>query len=504
MYFPEFSLFRKLSLRCNILTLSKVFENFKYSPGEVAEILKDREYFFILESSRLHPKTGRYSFIGFSPYLIFKSKGLNFELVKLKKEFDIPNFKEKSPWIFLKNLVNYFNSENIETLPPFIGGAVGYIGYEVNRFFENLPQKAIDDLKLPDIFILFFDTVIAFDHFSDRLFIITNVFKEDNNLERLYRYAEEKIKMLEKQLRNLEEKKNPCRVKKTKSLKLQSNMSKEEFMEIVEKAKEYIRDGEIYQANLSQRLMLDFEDSAFALYKILRNTNPSPFASYFNLGDLKIVSCSPERLLKLEKDIVETRPIAGTRPRGGNHQEDSEFSASLVLSEKEKAEHIMLLDMERNDLGRVCEYGTVKVNEMMVIEKYSHVFHIVSNVCGRLRKDKDRFDVIAACFPGGTITGCPKVRCMEIIDELEKNTRGIYCGSIGYLSFNKKMDLNIVIRTGIIKDKKIYIQVGAGIVYDSIPEREYYETLYKAEAILFSIEKLKECKIKNLEIKKFK
>lgn len=503
MYFPETSLFKELSKEHNILTVGKIYENFKFTPIEIAEILKDKDYFFLLESGKLHPKIGRYSFIGFSPFLIFKSKDDKFETINLNKNFHLPKFSVDSPWIFLKNLTNYFKTAKIKKFPLFTGGAVGYIGYEVNHFFEKLPKRAIDDLKLPDIFLLFVDTIIVFDHFSNRMMIITNVFKEDNNLERLYKSAINKIENLEKELNKLENFKNLSKSHQIKNLKIESNLDKLKFMEIVEKAKEYIKAGDIYQANLSQRLMLDFSNDSFELYKILREINPSPFASYFNLGDLKIISCSPERLLKLEDYLIETRPIAGTRPRGDNYQQDSDFAASLVLSEKERAEHIMLLDMERNDLGRVCEYGTVRVNEMMITEEYSHVFHIVSNVQGRLRKDKDRFDVIAACFPGGTITGCPKVRCMEIIDELEKNCRGMYCGSIGYLSFNGNMDLNIVIRTAIIKDKKIYIQVGAGIVYDSIPEKEYYETLYKAEAILNSLTKLFGCKIENLEIKKF-
>jgi anthranilate synthase component 1/para-aminobenzoate synthetase component 1 len=297
---------------------------------------------------------------------------------------------------------------------------------------------------------------------------------------------------------------NKKKFKKNNDFFIKSNFTKKGFMEIVKKCKQYISAGDIFQANLSQRLCVKFNGDKFKLYKVLREINPSPFAAYLNFGDLTIVSCSPERLLKVVGCNVETRPIAGTRPRGDSKSEDENFAKELILNEKERAEHIMLVDLERNDLGRVCEYGTVRVDELMMIEDYSHVFHIVSNVKGILREDKDIFDLIKSCFPGGTITGCPKIRCMEIIDELEPTSRGIYTGSIGYLSYNGDMDLNIVIRTFVIKNGFAYIQVGAGIVADSVPEREYYETLYKAEALINALEKVNNIgKLKGIDIKKF-
>jgi len=259
----------------------------------------------------------------------------------------------------------------------------------------------------------------------------------------------------------------------------------------VRRAKKYIKAGDIFQANLSQRLSHPVAGiEPFEIYKVLRDINPSPFACFLDFGDLQIASSSPERLIRSEGRFVETRPIAGTRPRGKTASEDLALSCELLLSDKERAEHIMLVDLERNDLGRVCVYGTVRVDELMVLEEYSHVIHIVSNVIGRLKRDKDRFDLLAASFPGGTITGAPKIRCMEIIDELEPVTRNIYTGSIGYLGFNGDMDLNIVIRTFVIKDGMAHVQVGAGIVADSDPAREYYETLYKAEALLKTMETL--------------
>jgi para-aminobenzoate synthetase component 1 len=254
------------------------------------------------------------------------------------------------------------------------------------------------------------------------------------------------------------------------------------------RAKEYICAGDIFQVNLSQRLSAPAEGDHLSLYKRLRKINPSPFACYLELDGLTVVSCSPERLVKLHQGMLETRPIAGTRPRGKTHQEDEALWAELILNEKERAEHIMLVDLERNDLGRICEYGSVRVDELMVVEDYSHVFHIVSNIQGKAKKGCDFADVIRACFPGGTITGTPKIRSMEIIDEFEPTRRGLYTGSIGYISFAGEMDLNIVIRTFIIKDGMAYIQVGAGIVADSVPEREYHETLHKAQALVTALQ----------------
>jgi aminodeoxychorismate synthase component I len=272
-------------------------------------------------------------------------------------------------------------------------------------------------------------------------------------------------------------------------------MEKEDYMEMVRRAKNYIRAGDIFQANLSQRLTAEVGDlDPFRLYGVLRKINPSPFAAYLDLQGFQLVSSSPERLMRLHDRVVDTRPIAGTRPRGKDTEGDRAMSVELITNEKERAEHIMLIDLERNDIGRVCDYGSVQVDELMVLEEYSHVIHIVSNVQGRLHEKKDMFDLIRATFPGGTITGVPKVRCMEIIDELEPVQRGPYTGSIGYLGFNGDMDLNIIIRTFVIKDGRAHVQVGAGIVADSDPEREYYETLHKADALLQALKDLQEKK----------
>jgi anthranilate/para-aminobenzoate synthase component I len=340
------------------------------------------------------------------------------------------------------------------------------------------------------------DAVVAFDHILEKAWVIINPGAREQEMGfrrpdpdqwgRLYDEAKDKIMVLSSKLAAKEyESTVPFSEEGgTGSFSLTSNMTKDQFESMVVRCKEYIAAGDIYQANLSQRFSASLNDAdTIRLYTILRNVNPSPFAAYLDFGDLQLVSSSPERLVRLRDGIADTRPIAGTRRRGKDGTEMRTLSAELLTNEKERAEHIMLLDLERNDLGRVCEYGTVRVDEMMVVEDYSHVIHIVSNVRGKLAPGRDAFDLIRAVFPGGTITGVPKIRCMEIIDELEPVARGPYTGSIGYLSNAGDMDMNIIIRTFVVKDGIAHLQVGAGIVADSVPEQEYFETLQKAEAL---------------------
>ncbi len=406
-----------MKIKADSLTPLSIFESLYSGPGS-----------FLLESPNGKGKLERYSFIGIDPVqTITDFEGL--------KQADLKN------------------------------GAFGFLSYDFAWEIEKLPNLAKHDLNVPRLVFVIPKTLIIFDHWLGEI----EVHSEDPSsiVERLQQPRPYQSPNLVNQYGHCDP-------------KLSSNFDKAQFENIVRKAKEYIAAGDIYQVNLSQRLLqTGIQEHPFEIYKRLRKINPSPFASYFDFGDLKIVSCSPERLIKLENGIAETRPIAGTRPATATPSE-------LLLDPKERAEHIMLVDLERNDLGRVCEYGSVHVDEKMIIEKYSHVIHIVSNVIGKLRKDKNQFDLIKAMFPGGTITGCPKIRSMEIIEELEPVKRGIYTGSIGYI-MKDKIDLNIAIRTIILKENKAYIQVGAGIVADSIPEREYYETIYKACAMLEAI-----------------
>ncbi|MFH1612924.1 MAG: anthranilate synthase component I family protein [bacterium] len=456
-----------------LVPVIKFFPMENFSPVNVFQNFANDKFSFLLESARYHPITGRYSFIGFNPFLIFKSKKNNIEIIYQNKKQKF----SAHPIETLKKIMKSFKIEKKNNLPIFTGGAVGYFSYDLVHFFEKVPCKSIDDLDLPECYLLFVKEVIVFDHLKNKIFIVVNAKEEEK------KQAKERIKEIEEKYFKNNVPFCDEIISKQKIGKIKSNFTKKNFEKIVKIAKEYIKAGDIFQVNLSQRFNVDIEIHPFIIYKLLREINPSPFASYFNFDDLKIVSCSPERLLHKKNKIVQTRPIAGTRPKGKNNE--------LLLDPKEKAEHIMLVDLERSDLGRICEYGTVVADEIMGIEDYSHVSHIVSNVKGVLKNNIDVFDCLKACFPGGTITGTPKIRSMEIIEELEPIKRGIYTGSIGFIDFSGDFDINIVIRTFIIKNNKAYIQVGAGIVADSIPEREYFETLYKAQALIETLNKLK-------------
>lgn len=496
---------------------------------------------FLLESVKGHEKIARYSFIGFEPCLVFKVKNgiiqietsdinhtvksliedyKNFHptsippleggkvsspyVAKVKRGFEGAFLRQKNissskPLNVLKNLVKTYRQKTFENLPPFQGGIAGILSYDFVQYFERLPNNSVDDLNLPDAHFLMIDKLIAIDHLYKMCWIIYCPGVKDsikgkgiNDLidwAEKYDEAEYEIqKILKKVTSKIQNSESGIR-NPEKKIEIIYEMKKNEYMDIVKKAKEYIAAGDIFQANLSQRVSAHIRDkSPWSLYRILSSINPSPFAAFINFGDYQIVSSSPERLLRVNNTIIETRPIAGTRPRGRDSKEDDFMRSELLLNEKERAEHIMLIDLERNDIGRISDYGSVRVDELMITEDYSHVIHIVSNVRGDIAEGKDCFDGIRAAFPGGTITGVPKVRCMEIIDELEPVRRGPYTGSIGYLSFSGNMDLNIVIRTFVIKGEMAYVQAGAGIVADSDPEREYYEALKKAEALIKTLE----------------
>ncbi|WP_333652092.1 anthranilate synthase component I family protein, partial [Dissulfurispira sp.] len=416
-------------------------------------------------------------------------------------------FKEtvssRPPLERLKELVAAYPQKYVPELPPFQGGAIGLLSYDFVRYIENIPKNAVDDLCIPDAHFFMADNAIAFDHQQEKAWLIVSPGARDTGLgyrdishidwNMAYEEAVERLKAIGNRIKvkgkRKEDISKPFAFNHSPFAPLNYEMSKEQYMDIVRRAKEYIAAGDIFQANLSQRISAEIGDKdPWEIYKVLRMVNPSPFAAYADFGNYHVVSSSPERLIKVKDNVIETRPIAGTRPRGRDFKEDKQMRVELLLNEKERAEHIMLIDLERNDIGRVSRYGSVAVDELMITEDYSHVIHIVSNVRGILEKEKTCFDVIKAAFPGGTITGVPKVRCMEIIDELEPVQRGPYTGSLGYIGFSGNMDLNIIIRTFVIKDGFAYVQAGAGIVADSDPEREYYETLKKAEALIKTLE----------------
>ncbi len=452
----------------------------------------------LLESVKGSCKIARYSFIVLEPYLVLIAK--NGELNIYSPAAGRSSVSCRPPLERLGELVTAYPQKPDPELPPFQGGAVGLLSYDFLRYIERIPNKAVDDLCLPDAHFLMADRVVAFDHLQRKAWAIVapgvratelgygNI--PDIDWDSAYGEAEETLRIISDELLVTRHPLLPSDQSLViRHSSLNYEMSREQYMDIVRRAKEYIAAGDIFQANLSQRISADIGDSnPWDIYKVLRKINPSPFAAYVDFGNYHIVSSSPERLVKVADNVIETRPIAGTRPRGADLKGDALMRAELLLNEKERAEHIMLIDLERNDIGRVSEYGSVAVDELMITEDYSHVIHIVSNVRGVSRKDKTCFDVIKATFPGGTITGVPKVRCMEIIDKLEPVARGPYTGSLGYIGYSGNMDLNIIIRTFVIKDGRAYVQAGAGIVADSDPGREYYETLKKAEALIRTLE----------------
>jgi para-aminobenzoate synthetase component 1 len=443
--------------------------NTSLSPLQAYARLKEKNTAF-LNSAGNNQKLARFSIIATHPETIFIAKNGH---VQIKTSTGTKNLTDNPLEVFER----YFREKQrfyaANTKPqdfsylPFTGGAIGFLSYDCNHYIENLSSVAKDDLYIDDMYFIFPQAVIVFDKKELKSFLIT---------------ANEEVKD------EIYEKLKKDRVPGDfVASNLLSNMSEDYFENCVKKIIDYIYAGDVYQVNFSQRFQVDFDGDPLVLYQKLCEINPSPFSSYIEADDFSIVSSSPERLIQLNKNEAQTRPIAGTRRRGSSTSEDTFLKGDLLLDEKEKAEHIMLVDLERNDLGRVCSYNSIHVDELYTIEKYSHVIHIVSNVKGKLDENKNAFDLVKAVFPGGTITGCPKVRCMEIIEELEPTKRGPYTGSIGYFSYNGKMDLNIIIRTFIFKKDRMYFQAGAGIVADSVPQREYFETISKANALLQSL-----------------
>ena len=483
MYYPSLKEFIKKAKEGNLIPVyQEILADFE-TPVSAFTKIDTGNYAYLLESAERGEGLGRYSFLGSNPSLIFKSKGKRVEIIKDgKKEVR----KVSDPLIALKKLMAQYKFVKVKGLPRFVGGMVGYLSYDMARVFERLPDENPDDLNLPDAIFLLTDTILIFDHLEHKIKVISNAHIKKNP-KKAYQEAIGKIEGLISQLRKPI--REGSRVKdQGLRVKIKSNFTKEAFKKRVRKAKEYIRAGDIIQVVLSQRLETKITVDPFDIYRALRTINPSPYMYYLKCKGLRLIGSSPEILVRLEEGMVEVRPIAGTRPRGRTEKEDRALEKELLADPKERAEHIMLVDLGRNDVGRVAEFGTVRMVELMVIERYSHVMHIVSDVTGKLKKNRDSFDVLRASFPAGTVTGAPKIRAMEIIDELEPVRRGPYAGAVGYFSFSGNLDTCITIRTIVIKGNQAYIQAGAGIVADSIPEREYQETLNKAKAPIKAIE----------------
>jgi anthranilate synthase component 1 len=447
------------------------------------------EYSFLLESVEGGEKWARYCFLGFDPSIIISIKG-NEVVVEKNGQAKSILITQGNPLVGLKDILARYQPVDVEGLPRFSGGAVGFVSYDMVRSFEDLPEDTVDDLQVPDARFVITDTLLIFDNVAQTIKIVSNAHVDNENIEESYNQAVKNIDAIEKKLRtSLPVDVNNKNSSKTDSLnRIESNFKKEHFINSVQKIKNYILEGDVIQVVLAQRLKFNISKDPFTIYRALRSINPSPYMYYLKFGDLEIVGSSPEILVRLEGDKIEVRPIAGTRKRGQSEEEDQALENDLLNDEKELAEHIMLVDLGRNDVGRVAKTNSVSVNEKFTIERYSHVMHIVSNVQGELKQGLDGYDVLAATFPAGTLSGAPKVRAMEIIEELEPTRRGLYGGAVGYISFNGNMDTAIAIRTLLIKNKTAYLGVGAGIVADSIAENEFEETMNKGKALLKAIE----------------
>jgi len=438
---------------------------------------------FIFESVEKGTVRGRYTIIGLNPDKIWD---INKNTITEKFEGKKKNINEK-PLNFLNNLIHNFNTKVPKDVPTMASMLVGYFSYDVIRYIENIPDNCVDDLKIPDVRMIRPKNLVIYDNLKKKIFFIENVYAET----KINDYFE-KYQLIKKKIESYEDYSNiklpikfTYRINKNK---IKSNISKYQFKARVIKAKEYIAKGDIFQVVLSQRFERKINKTPLEIYNYLRVSNPSPFMFYFNFDDFKIIGSSPEILVRLRDNKLTIRPIAGTRPRGATKVQDSKYEKDLLKDEKELAEHLMLLDLGRNDVGKVSKVNSVKVTESFNVEKYSHVMHIVSNVVGEFDKKNSIFEALLSGFPAGTVSGAPKIRAMEIIDKLEKNKRKLYAGGIGYFTSNKEFDTCIALRTALIKNDKFYVQSGAGIVADSVPEKEYQETVNKAKALMSAVD----------------
>lgn len=485
MYEPSYEEFASMAKRGNLIPVYREILADVETPVSVLMKLQEKDHVYLLESVEGGEKWGRYSFLGTDAGVVFQVRGA--EVIITEKDQVTKRPHNGNPLQYLRDLLSRYNPVSVSGLPRFYGGAVGYFGYDMVRYFEKLPLCPPDDLGLDEAIFVISDSMMIFDNVRHTIKVVACAFTEDaDSLEDAYgtscRKIEEMIKILSMSVTHQEKD-----AQDVGDVSFTAGMSRDKYEAVVEKAKEYITAGDVIQVVLSQRFQTNCQSNTVDLYRALRFINPSPYLFYLKLNGIILIGSSPEVMVRLEEQTMELRPIAGTRKRGKTEQEDRQLSDELLSDEKERAEHVMLVDLGRNDLGRVAETGSVQVNQYMVVEKYSHVMHLVSNVRAQLAKGRDAFDVLAATFPAGTLSGAPKIRAMEIIDELEPLKRGAYGGAVGYFSFNGNMDFCITIRTMLVKDDKIYIQAGAGIVYDSIPEKEHQESVNKARAMLQAV-----------------
>ncbi len=484
---PSFNEFTRLSEQGNLIPVyQELLMDFETPLSFFKRLDKDR-YAFLLESVEGSERWARYSFLGTRPYLVFKSRGNQVVIMKggKKKKLTVDR-----PLDLLRGLLEEYRSVMVEGIPPFFGGALGYVSYDAVEQFYGISNAGKDPLAMPEMIFIFLQTLVAFDNLKHAIKVIDNVRLEGKaDFRKEYKAAAARIQRLvsslQKKAKGMQERDISQGAGKKKT---RSNLAPSEFRDMVRRAKNYIEAGDLIQVVLSQRLETRTSADPFEIYRALRFINPSPYMFYLEFEQLRVIGSSPETMVRLTGNTIELRPIAGTRPRGATPDEEKNLEADLLADPKERAEHIMLVDLGRNDVGRAAEVGSVQVNELMVVERYSHVIHLVSNVRGRMAQGKSPLDLFVSCFPAGTVSGTPKIRAMQIIGELEPDRRGLYAGAIGYFGFNGNLDTCIVIRTIVMQGKKVFIQAGAGIVADSNPQKEYEETLNKASAMLKAVE----------------
>ena len=486
---PDFREFQRLAKQGNLIPVYDVFSADLLTPvSAYLRIAQGARYSFLLESVEGGEKIARYTFAGANPEEVFRFA--NGACVLESRDRLV--WEERDPVSFLRSRMEKFQPVRLPGLPPLVAGAIGYFSYDMVRLIERLPRQLRDEIGLYDAMLMFYHGIIAFDHVRHRLWVVRNVFTQGKgSLRAKYEAAVREIKRTKRKLEEpvaAERPKKEAQAKKRPPLRVKSNFQRGEYLDLVRKAKAFIRAGDIFQVVLSQRFSAKTQADPFDVYRALRALNPSPYLFYLQLNDVFVVGSSPEMLVKVQGRDVFYRPIAGTLPRGRDEAEDLRMEKELLASEKERAEHIMLVDLGRNDLGRVCDYGTVKVEQLLTVERFSHVMHLVSSLRGRLREDVDCFDALMACFPAGTVSGAPKVRAMEIIEELERTRRGIYAGGVLYMDFAGNLDSCIALRTMVIKNGVAHVQAGGGIVADSTPEGEYQESLNKSRALLTALE----------------
>ncbi len=484
---PDFATVRQLAANARLVPVYRQILSDTLTPVSAFHKLDDDEHAFLFESVVGGERIGRYSFLGSGPFLQLEARGND---ITITRDGQTTQRTVADPLHELQTLLDEYPAVSLPELPRFCGGAVGYAGYDTVRYCEHLPNAPNDDRQLPDLAFALYDLMVVFDHIRKVVLVVAHARTDTGNLEAEYQRACQRIDGLCERLQTPTDDLSPrdIRLDGDPTLSWTSDCTQDGFEAAVDRCKEYIRAGDIFQVVLSQRLQLETSARPFDIYRALRVVNPSPFMFLLRSPSVSLVGSSPEIMVRVEDGLTTIRPLAGTRKRGRTDAEDEALSAELLADPKERAEHVMLIDLARNDVGRVSQYGSVQLSDVMVVERYSHVMHITSNVTGQLREGVTALDALRAGLPAGTVSGAPKVRAMEIIDELEHHRRGPYAGAVGYLDFTGNMDTCIALRTLVMQGQTAYVQAGAGIVADSVPTTEYHETLSKAKGLLKAIQ----------------